>query len=330
MEYLSRGVQCVGDVCYVVGSVIGRTVVQGAASLPVSTKRNTYKNRARQVIARLSPEATRFYREAYVQGSVEEDGRIDRDAIRSMGFFERDYPFPGGPMGVGEVGRAFDELRDHGLIHFAGRNRYDDRDPSLFGIVGNVAEGARQLERSWGMREPNAPLFPNAVNGNRRRNPYVYLPPRAPVAAAAGAEAAANEEPALFNVPRQNIYGSPNFEDILTFEPIPEGSEVLRITGRTGSDPNRSTYRIPQTTEARLSFLRGLDERGINIATSAPFTRDQIQRGPYRYRPAAARAAEEPVAAEKPAPVPNTRRSRSRTSRNKTSRSSHRRQNHRK
>jgi len=280
MDYLARGARCIGGVCYDVGSAIGRGAVQTVASLPITT-RNTYRNHARRAIATLSPDAMRFYREAFVQGAVGSDGRINRDSIRRMGFFEEGYPFPGGP--IADINIPFRELQGQGLIHFPGRNRHgahgiNRRPEGAMGLVANLVEGSRQLERTWGLREPNAPFLPNVVHRERQRNPYVRNP--VPVVV-----------PDLFDVPRQNIYGAPDFESPLTLERIPEGTEVLRITGRAGEDPNIATYPLPEEPSQRRTFLRELARTRRNIATSAPFTPDQIQRGPYRHRTAATSAS---------------------------------------
>jgi hypothetical protein len=168
----------------------------------------------------------RFYREAFVQGLVENDGRIDRDGLREIGIFQHGYPFPEGPMDNANI--PFRELQGKGLIHFPDRNRYGargyNREPQgTLGLVHNLVEGSRRLERNWGLREPNAPFLPNAIHRNRRQNPYRYTgPPPNP-----------SDEPVLFNVPRQTIYGSPEFESVLTLDRIPEGTDVIRITGRT-------------------------------------------------------------------------------------------------
>ena len=141
-------------------------------------------------------------------------------------------------------------------------------------------------------------------DASRPTDRYVDIEEAEPVATGGAAAAAANREPALFNVPKQPIYGSPNFEDAITLDRIPEGTEVLRITGRRGANPNISTYPIPQVKSQRLRFLRELNSTRINTVTRAPFTPDQIQRGPYRYRPVAgAGAVVPPEAAAPPAPA---------------------------
>ena len=273
MDYLSRGAQCIGDTCYRVGSAIGRTAVQGIASIP--TLKNLYRSQAREAIARLGPDAMRFYREAYVQGAVLGDGRIDRDSLRAMGFFRPGYPFPGGPIPDADV--PFRELQRVGLIYFPGRNRYGRRggnnlNRTFIGEFGRFVEGTRQTAQEWGVREPNEPFLPNVIHGERRNNPYVNTPAPAVV------------DPNIFDVPRQPIYGSPDFESPLTFDRIPEGTNVIRITGRTGANPDIATYPIPEEAPLRRTFLGELALTRRNIATSAPFTPDQIQRGPYRYR----------------------------------------------
>lgn len=270
MDYLSRGAQCIGDTCYRVGSAIGRTAVQGVASLP--TLQNHYRSQAREAIGRLGPDALRFYREAFVQGMVMNDGRINRDDIRDIGFFRPGYPFPGGPFPDPDI--PFRELQNAGLIFFPGRNRLAPHgNIGFIRNLGRFVEGTRQTAQEWGLREPNEPFLPNLIHRERRNIPYEYNP--APVV-----------NPDIFDVPRQTIYGSPEFESPLTFDRIPEGTEVLRITGRSGTDPNQSTYPIPEEEHIRTIFFRDLNRTRRNIATTAPFTLDQIQRGPYRYRTA--------------------------------------------
>jgi len=84
----------------------------------------------------------------------------------------------------------------------------------------------------------------------------------------------------LFNVPRTNIVGSSNIEDVQTLEPIPNGADVIRIIGRTGRNTLPSTY---LASDATMYFLTR-DGQRMNIRTQSPFTTEQIQRGPYRHR----------------------------------------------
>ena len=79
-------------------------------------------------------------------------------------------------------------------------------------------------------------------------------------------------------LPRTPIIGDAEFDDILMMTPIPEGTEVIRILGRLGDNPERSTYIV---SDQVLDHLTG---SGLNFATRAPFTIADIQIGPYVYR----------------------------------------------
>jgi hypothetical protein len=86
----------------------------------------------------------------------------------------------------------------------------------------------------------------------------------------------------LFNVPRQDIYGDPDFQNVITFDTIPDGTEVVHITSRPGNNPNDSIYPVPEEEHLRRAFFQNLAKR--NIRTRTPFTRDHVRRGPYRHR----------------------------------------------
>ena len=86
----------------------------------------------------------------------------------------------------------------------------------------------------------------------------------------------------LFNVPRQPIYGDPDFQNVITFDTIPDGTEVVHITSRPGNNPNDSIYPVPEEEHLRRAFFQNLAKR--NIRTRTPFTRDNVRRGPYRHR----------------------------------------------
>ena len=95
----------------------------------------------------------------------------------------------------------------------------------------------------------------------------------------------ADEDPPMFDVPRQDIYGDPDFTNTVTLNKIPDGTEVIRIIGRPGNDTNDSTYPVPEEEEARRSFFQHLHDTMTNIRTRTPFTRKHVQRGPFRHRP---------------------------------------------
>jgi len=86
----------------------------------------------------------------------------------------------------------------------------------------------------------------------------------------------------LFNVPRQDIYGDPDFKNVITFDTIPDGTEVVHITSRPGNNPNDSIYPVPEEEHLRRAFFQNLAKR--NIRTRTPFTREHVRRGPYRHR----------------------------------------------
>jgi len=86
----------------------------------------------------------------------------------------------------------------------------------------------------------------------------------------------------LFNVPRQDIYGDPDFQNVITFNTIPDGTEVVHITSRPGNNPNDSIYPVPEEEHLRRAFFQNLAKR--NIRTRTPFTREHVRRGPFRHR----------------------------------------------
>jgi hypothetical protein len=86
----------------------------------------------------------------------------------------------------------------------------------------------------------------------------------------------------LFNVPRQDIYGDPDFQNVITFDTIPDGTEVVHITSRPGNNPNDSIYPVPEEEHLRRAFFQNLAKR--NIRTRTPFTREHVRRGPFRHR----------------------------------------------
>jgi len=95
----------------------------------------------------------------------------------------------------------------------------------------------------------------------------------------------AHGDPPMFDVPRQDIYGDPDFTNTVTMNKIPNGTEVIRIIGRPGDDVNDSTYPVPEEEEARRGFFQHLYDTKMNIRTRTPFTHEHVQRGPYRHRP---------------------------------------------
>jgi len=154
-----------------VGSAIGRTAVHAVASIP--TPENREREFIKTSIAALSPQAMQFYREAFVQGAVDEKGRINNENMRHIGMFETGYPFPEGPINVVAVEQ---ELRGRGLITFprnwAQRVGPNERFPGELSIFTTLHQQARGLAREWGMREENGPFLPNAVHSERQANPY--------------------------------------------------------------------------------------------------------------------------------------------------------------
>ena len=163
--------KCVGNACRRVGSAIGRTAVHAVASIP--TPENREREFIKTSIAALSPQARQFYREAFVQGAVDENGRINNENMRHIGMFETGYPFPEGPINVVAVEQ---ELRGRGLITFprnwARRVGPNERFPGELSIFTMLHQQARGLAREWGMREENGPFLPNAVHSERQATPY--------------------------------------------------------------------------------------------------------------------------------------------------------------
>lgn len=164
-------VKCVGDACKRVGSAIGRTAVHAVASIP--TQENREREFIKRSIAALSPHARQFYREAFVQGAVDENGKINNENMRHIGMFEAGYPFPEGPINVVGVEH---ELRNAGLItiphNWARRVGPNERFPPEPDIYNRIHKRARELAREWGMREENGPFLPNAVHRERQATPY--------------------------------------------------------------------------------------------------------------------------------------------------------------
>lgn len=161
--------KCVGNACKRVGSAIGRTAVHAVASIP--TEENRDREFIKTSIAALSPQARQFYREAFVQGAVDENGKINNENMRHIGMFEAGYPFPEGPINVNAVE---EELRGRGLISIP-RNwarRMGNRFLQEHSIFTTLHQQARGLAREWGMREENGPFLPNAVHSERQATPY--------------------------------------------------------------------------------------------------------------------------------------------------------------
>lgn len=161
--------KCVGNACKRVGSAIGRTAVHAVASIP--TEENRDREFIKTSIAALSPQARQFYREAFVQGAVDENGKINNENMRHIGMFEAGYPFPEGPINVNAVE---EELRGRGLISIP-RNwarRMGNRFLQEHSIFTTLHKQARGLAREWGMREENGPFLPNAVHSERQATPY--------------------------------------------------------------------------------------------------------------------------------------------------------------
>ena len=167
MSYLN----CVGDACKRVGSAVARTAVHAVASIP--TQENREREFIKRSIAALSPPARQFYREAFVQGAVDENGKINNESMRHIGMFEAGYPFPDGPINAVAVDQ---ELRNAGLItiprNWARRVRPNERFLGELSSFGILHQQARGLAREWGMREENGPFLPNAVHGERQATPY--------------------------------------------------------------------------------------------------------------------------------------------------------------
>jgi hypothetical protein len=92
----------------------------------------------------------------------------------------------------------------------------------------------------------------------------------------------AHGDPPMFDVPRQDIYGDPDFKNVITFDTIPDGTEVVHITSRPGNNPNDSIYPVPEEEHLRRAFFQNLAKR--NIRTRTPFTREHVRRGPFRHR----------------------------------------------